>query len=90
MPTGTVVVFLPDPTSTDLLTQYDDLVEEYVVSDPQDVPDAILTRARAVQPDALLSSPVWDDLRRLRELEDSIARPEVAAVLASAGLATPS
>ena len=87
-PTGTVVVLLPDAASTTLLSSYDDLVEAFVVSDPQDVPNEILTRSRAIAPEALLAAPIWDDLRRLREVEDSRARPEVAAALAGAGLAT--
>ena len=87
-PTGTIVVLLPDPDSTALLTAYDDLVEAVVVPDPQGVPDEILSRSRALDPEKLLAAPVWDDLRRLREIEDSRARPEVAALLAGAGLAT--
>ncbi len=88
-PTGTVVVFLPDPGSTALLEAYDDLVEAYVVPDPQHVPEEILTRSRAIDPEKLLAAPIWADLRRLRELDDAQARPEVAALLADAGLATP-
>ena len=88
LPTGTVVVLLPDAASTSLLTAYDDLVEAFVVPDPQQVPTEILTRSRAVDPEKLLAAPVWDGLRRLRELDDSQSRPEVAALLADAGLAT--
>jgi hypothetical protein len=88
-PTGTVVVLLPDPASTTLLTAYDDLAERYVTPDPQDVPDEILTRSRAIAPEALLAAPIWDDLRRLRELGDASARPQVSDLLASAGLTTP-
>ena len=87
-PTGTIVVLLPDPASTALLTAYDDLVEAFVVPDPQVVPDEILSRSRALDPEKLLAAPIWDELRRLRDLEDSRARPEVAALLAGAGLAT--
>jgi hypothetical protein len=88
-PTGTVVVLLPDPSSTTLLTAYDDLVEAFVVPDPQQVPDEILTRSRAISADALLEAPIWAELRRLRELDDAQARPAVSALLAEAGLATP-
>ena len=52
------------------------------------MPDEILSRSRAITPQALLAAPVWDDLRRLRDVEDSRARPEVAALLDGAGLAT--
>ena len=82
------MVLLPDAASTTLLSAYDDLVEAFVIPDPQHVPNEVLARSRAIAPDALLAAPIWDDLRRLRDLEDSQARPEVASVLAGAGLAT--
>jgi hypothetical protein len=85
-PTGTVVVLLPDPVSTALLSAYDDLVEALVVPDPQDVPHEILTRSRAIDPETLLAAPVWEDLRGLRDLEDADARPRVASLVAEAGL----
>lgn len=88
-PTGTVVVLLPDPRSTRLLAAYDDVVQALVTPDPQDVPEEILTRSRAIDPEKLLAAPIWAELRRLRELDDAEARPQVAAVLAEAGLATP-
>ena len=88
LPTGTVVVLLPDATSTSLLAAYDDLVEAFVVPDPQQVPDEILGRSRAVAPEKLLAAPVWDGLRRLRELDDSQSRPGVATLLAEGGLVT--
>ena len=86
-PTGTVVVLLPDAGSTALLSAYDDLVEAYVVPDPQDVPDAILSRSRAIDPESLLAAPLWGGLRELRDLEDSQARPAASALVAEAGLA---
>jgi hypothetical protein len=88
-PTGTVVVLLPDPTSSTLLTAYDDLVEAFVVPDPQPVPEEILNRSRAVDPEKLLAAPIWGEFRRLRELDDAEARPAVSRLLAEAGLATP-
>lgn len=54
-PTGTVVVLNPDASSQVLLAAYDDLVEQYVVPDPQVVPDAVLGRTRALDPEQLLS-----------------------------------
>lgn len=85
-PTGTVVLLLPDPSSKALDDAYDDLVEEYVVPDPQKVPEVILTRSRAIQPQKLLDAPVWDELRRLRTLPDAQARPKVRSLLDAAGL----
>lgn len=66
-PTGTLVVLTPDPASTVLQDAYDDLVEEYVVPDPQSVPVEILTRQRAVDPVRLLDAPVWRGLRAARD-----------------------
>jgi len=88
-PTGTVVVLLPDSSSTALTAAYDDLVEAYAVPDPQQVPDEVLRRSRALDPARFLEAPIWDELRRLRELPDAEARPQVAGLLAGAGLATP-
>lgn len=88
-PTGTAVILLPDSSSTSLAAAYDDLVESYTVPDPQDVPKAVLRRSRALDPVRLLEAPIWDELRRLRELPDTEARPKVADLLAGAGLATP-
>ena len=87
-PTGTAVVLLPDSSSTTLLTAYDDLVEAYVVPDPQTIPHEVLGRSRAIDPEALLRAPIWDALRDLRERPPDEARPEVARLLAGAGLAT--
>ena len=88
-PTGTVAIFLPDSYSTTLAAAYDELVQAYVVPDPQDIPDEVLRRSRALDPEDLLRSPIWDGLRRLRERPAAEARPEVARLLAEAGLATP-
>jgi hypothetical protein len=87
-PTGTVVLLLPDPSSKVLADSYDRLVAEYVVPDPQKVPEAILGRTRAIRPESLLEAPIWADLRRLRELKDAEARPEVRSLLSTAGLRT--
>ncbi len=87
--TGTALVLLPDSSSTTLTTAYDDLVEDYVVPDPQVIPGEVVRRSRALDPEELLRAPVWDGLRRLRELPASDARPAVAGLLAEAGLTTP-
>ncbi len=87
-PTGTVAVLLPDSSSSTLTTAYDDLAEAYVVPDPQDLPDEVLRRSRALDPAVFLGTPIWDGLRRLRELPADEARPQVAQLLAEAGLAT--
>jgi hypothetical protein len=88
-PTGTVVVLLPDSSSTTLTAAYDDLVGAYVVPDPQTIPDEVIRRSRALDPEELLRAPIWDGLRELRERPAADVRPEVAHLLAEAGLATP-
>jgi len=85
-PTGTVLVLLPDPADTSLLSAYDDMVVDYVTPDPQAVPPEILNRSHAVSPGRLLESTVWEGLRRLRDVDDASARPQARALLADAGL----
>ncbi|MEP6816874.1 MAG: class I SAM-dependent methyltransferase [Marmoricola sp.] len=88
-PTGTVVLLGPDARSAVLLEAYDDLVTSYVTPDPQAVPEAVLTRSRAIEPEDLLAAPIWDRLRELRSVPANVARIEVAALLRGAGLRTP-
>jgi hypothetical protein len=85
-PTGTVVLLLPDPRSRTLLKAYDELLAAYVVPDPQDVPAEVLGRTRAVNPEELLRTPIWDELKRLRSKPDDEARPLVSSLFAASGL----
>jgi methyltransferase family protein len=88
-PTGTLVILLPDPTDQALTTAYDAAVPEMVVPDPQRIPDEILARTRALDPQALLSAPIWDALRTARRLPRADARATAYEALAAAGLTTP-
>ncbi|MDQ1010817.1 hypothetical protein QFZ82_005302 [Streptomyces sp. V4I23] len=72
-PTGVVAVFGADPESTVLKNAYDKIIEEYVVPDPQDVPEEVLVRKNAVQPEALLGADFWPGLIRARTLRRSRA-----------------
>src|SRR3954453_628865 len=65
-PTGLLLRMGLDPENTVLVDRYDEIVEKYVVDDPQDVPPAILAREGALEPEKLLRSPVWGALRRSR------------------------
>lgn len=67
-PTGVVLVFGADPGSTVLRDRYDALLKEFAVPDPQDVPEELLFRKNAVQPDVLLRAPLWKQLVRARNL----------------------
>ena len=65
-PTGMTVVFGADSTNTVLTERYDDITAEWVVPDPQDVPEWVLDRRQAVQPTELLGAPFWPGLVRAR------------------------
>jgi len=67
-PTGVAVVFGADPQNTVLKDAYDDIIKEYVTPDPQPVPEEVLVRKNAVQPEALLSADFWPALVRARNL----------------------
>ncbi len=67
-PTGMAVVFGADPENRVLRDAYDRIVEEYVVPDPQNVPEEVLMRKNVVQPEALLRADFWPALARARNL----------------------
>jgi hypothetical protein len=73
-PTGVAVVLLPDASRDGVLPGYDDWMDVAMAPDPQDVPAEVLTRSRALRPEALLASRGWTELRRLRGRKDS---PEI-------------
>jgi hypothetical protein len=85
-PTGTAVILVPDSTSTVLADAYDRVVEEFVVEDPQDVPEETLTRSRAIQPERLLAAPIWDGLRELRGVPAPQALGRARRLVEGAGL----
>lgn len=58
-PTGLLVVLGADPTSTVLRRAYDGLIERWVAPDPQEVPDEVLERRGAVDPERLLAAGIW-------------------------------
>jgi hypothetical protein len=85
-PTGLLLVMGADPTNTVLKDKYDEILAEFVVKDPQPVPDDIIHRRQAADPFAVLALPVWADLIAARE---SGARPaSVDAVRELRGTAT--
>jgi hypothetical protein len=61
-PTGLCVVFGADAANTTLADSYHEIVKEWAVPDPQDVPEPVLTRRDAVAPEALLHAPFWSSL----------------------------
>lgn len=66
-PTGMLVVVGLDPTSTVLADHYDEIVAEYATPDPQSVPDEILHRRAAANPQLIADLPVWAELATTRD-----------------------
>jgi hypothetical protein len=64
------------------MAAYDDWLDTALDPDPQDVPEEILTRSRALQPEALLASEGWRALRDLRDLPPAEAAEAVGAAFA--------
>jgi Methyltransferase domain len=81
-PTGVVVVLTPDASRGGVLPGYDDWLEVALAPDPQEVPEAILTRSRSLNPERLLASPGWTQLPRLRKSRKSVDRETVRALFA--------
>jgi hypothetical protein len=65
-PTGTLVILGADPHSTVLAENYDAIVATYASPDPQEVPDAVVSREAALEPSSIANSSVWDELRIAR------------------------
>ena len=66
-PTGLLLVLGADPADEHLAARVAALTEEWVVPDPQDVPDDLLQREGVVDPQAVLDAPFWGLLRSARE-----------------------
>ncbi len=66
-PTGLGVILGLDPFARELREHYDTIVGEAVVPDPQDVPEGVLGRVGAVDPERALASGVWQQLRDARD-----------------------
>jgi Methyltransferase domain len=89
VPTGTLMVALPDPANRALDEAYDGLVREYVTPDPQVLPEWSRTRSRAIPAEKVLESPVWQEIRRRRLLPPAAARTAIRSAYEKSGLATP-
>ena len=66
-PTGTLIVANLDPTSTVLDDAWAGLVDELTSPDPQSVPDEVLSRSVAADPERVLASNVWPKVKELRD-----------------------
>lgn len=65
-PTGLLLVLGADPANTVLKDNYDSILAEYVSEDPQVVPEEILHRKHAADPEQVTASPVWGQLAAAR------------------------
>ncbi|MDP9221936.1 MAG: class I SAM-dependent methyltransferase [Actinomycetota bacterium] len=63
---GTAMVLFPDAGQNGVLPGYDEWVTGALSEDPQEVPQALLDRSRAVDPEWLLGFPGWQKLPGLR------------------------
>jgi hypothetical protein len=67
-PTGMLLVVDLDPSNTVLREHYDEIVAEYATDDPQAVPDEVLFRRGASDPQGAADSLVWAELTRARDI----------------------
>lgn len=65
-PTGLVLVVGLDPDNRTLSERYDEILAEHIYDDPQRVPDDVLHRRDAADPQAVLASAVWPELLAAR------------------------
>jgi hypothetical protein len=61
-------VFGADPDNTVLKDKYDEIMAEYLVEDPQKVPESILERSGAVPAQSLLKADFWGRMVKARNL----------------------
>ena len=66
-PTGVLVVVGLDPDNSVLSDSYDEIIDRFVVNDPQQVPRPVLDRTLALPPASVLAAPFWASMVRARE-----------------------
>lgn len=66
-PTGVLLVLGADASNPTLSRAYDEIERQYVVADPQTVPEDVLTRSCAFAPEDVLAAPFWDVIASGRE-----------------------
>jgi hypothetical protein len=84
-PTGMLLVVGLDPTNTVLADHYDEIVAEYGPDDPRGVPEAVLHRRSAADPDLVADLPLWAELAAARTTQAPL--PAFAALHALRGTA---
>lgn len=81
-PTGVVVVLAPNATRRGVLPSYDDWLDVAISPDPQEVPEEVLTRSRALDPEQLLASGGWAELVAMRGRRPRASGDDVRAAFA--------
>lgn len=66
-PTGVLAIFGADPSSNALRDAYQRILSDFLVDDPQQIPDEILHRTVAIPPERLLEAPFWTALVAARD-----------------------
>jgi hypothetical protein len=81
-PTGVMVVLGLDPTSTVLADRYDEIMDTFLLKDPQQIPPGVIERSCAMTPEALLAAPFWSQLVAARDAGDpSYGREQLVAAI---------
>ncbi|HVV74477.1 MAG TPA: class I SAM-dependent methyltransferase [Mycobacteriales bacterium] len=86
-PTGLVLVVGLDPANRTLTEKYDEILAEHVYDDPQRVPDSVMHRTDAADPEAVLANGAWAEVvlaRSERRPADPGALADLAALRGSA------
>lgn len=66
LPTGLLLVLGLDPGSTVLTDSYDDIVAEFVTDAPGPLPEDVLHRRAAADPELVAALPLWEELAAAR------------------------
>ena len=79
-PTGVLVVLGADPTNTVLADRYDEIMDMFLLKDPQQIPPGLIARECAMSPEAFLEAPFWSSLVAARDAaEGSYGREQLLA-----------
>jgi hypothetical protein len=78
-PTGLLLVVGLDPQSTVLSDSYDEIMARFRTPDPQPVPQTLLDRLTAINPDRVLAADFWNVLRS--DADPDRMRAELASSL---------
>jgi hypothetical protein len=70
-PTGMLVVFGTDPSNRVLRERYSEILDRYLIRDPQQLPAELVERTCAIPPEALLEAAFWSALVSGRDKADS-------------------